>query len=159
MVGQSRLLTHAVHGAVQTLLQGAQQVGMQGLGMTPAEHLETIDPFTQYFKTLWHHPGLSRFFVAPREAVLKRSWRCVLGGVGGVVGGGRKHECGQGIGGGEGCEGVRGMCEGRRDVGCWKAQGLRAGDVSVLTCSPNFFIAPQTYDLWLLELLLASPCA
>ena len=55
---------------------GLHTMRMASLGLSHPEHLETVDPYTEFSRAVYRVPSLARLFFAPREIVYKRSWRC-----------------------------------------------------------------------------------
>ena len=54
---------------------GSHAMRVASLGLSLPEHLETVDPYTEFSRVIYTVPSLARLFFAPREIVYKRSWR------------------------------------------------------------------------------------
>ena len=54
---------------------GMNAMRVSSLGISVPEHLETVDPYTEFSRVTYRVSSLARLFLAPRDIVYKRSWR------------------------------------------------------------------------------------
>jgi hypothetical protein len=62
---------------LQALLRGENEGGSSS-GVHTVAVLERVDEQTQYILGRWPAMGWTRFFLAPRDLLLKRTWRYVF---------------------------------------------------------------------------------
>jgi hypothetical protein len=66
-------------GGEQALLrEGVEEEGVEA-GLRTTRVIEKVDQHTQYVIGHWPAMGWARIFLAPRDLVLKRTWRYVPG--------------------------------------------------------------------------------